>query len=68
MDFDLIQAQEYIKTLTDPEKLYRVWDKYLSFREKGQIGKYEIEELSPLVEAQFKLIESTKKALSSTTT
>ena len=61
--FDLIEAQTFVRNSLKPKDLYEWFETICKKYDKGQITKYQIDEITEVVQEQMKVLEAIKKQL-----
>ena len=61
--FDLIESQNFVKESLNPKLLYEWFESICKRYDKGQINKYQIDNITEVVQEQMKKLTSIKKQL-----
>jgi len=61
--FDLPEYQQEVREAKSAKTLFALWDKVCTYYDRGQIGKYELEEVRDLVWEQMNSLVKLQSAI-----
>lgn len=64
--FDLIEFQQKAREITDPRKLFELWEDCCRRYERSEIGNYELDEMKGVIWPNLHALASLKKAINAT--
>lgn len=59
--FDLIEFQQRARQMTDPKKLFELLEDCYRRFERGEIGRYELDEMRSVIEPQLQTLAALKR-------
>lgn len=63
--FDLIEFQQRAREITDPRKLFELWEDCCRRYERTEIGRYELEEMKDVIWPNLQALASLKRIINS---
>lgn len=63
--FDLIEFQQKAKDMTDPRKLFELWEDCCKRYDRNEIGKYELDEMKDIIWPSLQALSSLKRIINS---
>ena len=66
--FDLIEFQQRARVIADPKKLFALWEDVCRRYERGEIGKYELEEMKSVIWPNLEALAALKRQVDETET
>ncbi len=61
--FDLIEFQQRAREITDPRKLFELWEDCCRRYERNEIGSYELEEMKDVIWPNLQALASLKRII-----
>jgi len=61
--FDLPEYQQEVRETKSAKHLFLIWDKVCSYYDRGNIGKYELEEMRDVVYSQMNNLVTLQSAI-----
>jgi hypothetical protein len=61
--FDLLEFQQRARETCDPRKLYKLWDDCLKRYERGEIGRYELDEMKEVIWPSLHALASIRRVV-----
>ena len=63
--FDLIEFQQKAREITDPRKLFELWEDSCRRYERNEIGTYELDEMKDVIWPNLQALASLKRIINS---
>lgn len=63
--FDLIEFQQKAREITDPRKLFELWEDCCRRYERNEIGTYELDEMKDVIWPNLQALASLKRIINS---
>jgi hypothetical protein len=64
--FDLIEYQQKAREITDPKKLFQLWEDCCRRYERTEIGRYELDEMKDVIWPNLQALASLKRIINDT--
>lgn len=61
--YDLLEYQGMAREITDPGRLYKLWDTVCTLYDKGEITSYFLDEMAAVVHPHMKYLADLEKQL-----